>query len=347
MKFFKKRSAAWVVLVLAVIASVCIGQARKDSFLTKETAALLDVQYNQWICDDAKLLKSSTEQLIERYNSQWDAQYYALVAVASVDRISGWDGEDYAAALGNRWGLGANDMILLLVKEGDWQVYCGDNVYAAMTTTQQNQLRQAIDTDYYSGNYDAAVTAFFQAADTVYREMNLNSGTVYYDSNDYGWDVPVSAYVNTNQVAGVSLNGLVMLIVLIFVVWVLIDRVRYNRYRRRYAAPGVIPPVAYYPIFWGRQRVVRPRAPRVTVRPPVGGGYQPPRSGGSRPNTTFRSNNRGGGFGGGSFGGSSRGGGFGGSSRGGGFGGGGFGGSSRGGGFGGGGRGGGFGGGRR
>ena len=49
-------------------------------------------------------------------------------------------------------------MILLLVKDGDWQVYCGDNVGYAMTDTQQNQLRQAIGTTYYSGDVDGAGT---------------------------------------------------------------------------------------------------------------------------------------------------------------------------------------------
>lgn len=339
MKFFKKRSVAWVVLVLAVVGSVCIGLARKDSFLAKEPTELLNVVYQQWICDDAAILDDTTEALIRDYNAQWDEKYYAVVAVASIDRLTGWEGEDYAAALGQQWGLGANDMILLLVEEGDWQVYCGDNVYAVMTTTQQGELRQAIESSYYSGNYDSAVTAFFRQADVVYHEMQLGSGD-YYSGNSNGWAVPA---VPGTAETSVSVTGLVLLVVMIFVVWVLIDRMRYNRYRRRYAAPGVIPPVTYYPIFWGR----RPMAPRRPVppspprgggfRPPAGGGYQPPRTGSSRPNTrntTFRSSRPSGGFGGGNRSGSR-----------GSFGGGGFGGSSRGG-FGGG-RGGGFGGGRR
>ena len=79
MKFFKKRSVAWVVLVLAVAASVWIGFARKDYFLAKQPTELLDVQYRQWICDDADLLRSETIQLIEQYNANWDERYYAVV----------------------------------------------------------------------------------------------------------------------------------------------------------------------------------------------------------------------------------------------------------------------------
>ena len=64
MKFFQKRAVAWVVLVLAVIGSIGIGMARKDSFLAKQPTELLDVKYRQWICDDAGLLSNETEQLI-------------------------------------------------------------------------------------------------------------------------------------------------------------------------------------------------------------------------------------------------------------------------------------------
>ena len=142
MKIFKNRAVAWVVLALAVIGSVCIGLARKDSFLAKEPTVLLDVQYRQWICDDAGLLSDETEQLIGQYNTGWDQKYYAVVAVATVDQVTGWKDQEYAAALGKEWGLGANDMILLLVKDGDWQVYCGDSVGQYMTDTQQQKLME-------------------------------------------------------------------------------------------------------------------------------------------------------------------------------------------------------------
>ena len=165
MEFFKKRGVALVVLVLAIAGAVFIGQSRKDGFIAKKPTELLDVQYQDWICDEAGLLNGQTEQLIRDYNDSWNSKYYAITAVASIDHLTGWDAEDYAANLGEKWGLGRNDMILLLVKDGDWQVYCGDNVGYTMTDSQQNQLRQAIETTYYSGDFDSAVTAFFRQAD--------------------------------------------------------------------------------------------------------------------------------------------------------------------------------------
>ena len=354
MKFFQKRAVAWVVLVLAVAASVCIGFARKDSFLAKEPTKLLDVQYRQWICDDADLLSDETKQMIERYNADWDQRYYAVVAVATVDHVTGWKEQEYAAALGQEWGLGKNDMILLLVKNGDWQVYCGDSVGQYMSDTQQNELRKAIESTYYNGDFNTAAQKFFRQADVLYSQFGQQYSGYYgsdYGSNGSGgWQGETPFRVRSG---GVSLGGVVLLIVAIFVVWVLLDRLRYNRYRRRYMggpAIGVIPTVPYYPIFWGR--TMRPRAPRPPhpprqpydrgprppmgggfgsgPRPPAGGGYRPPRST-PRPGGSF--NSRPGGFGGGSRGGrgSFGGGGFGGGSRGGrgGFGGGGFGGGRR------------------
>lgn len=331
MKFFKKRSVAWVVLVLAVAASVCIGFARKDHFLAKQPTELLDVQYSQWICDDAKLLSNGTKQLIEQYNADWDERYYAVVAVATVEHLTGWEGQEYAANLGQQWGLGENDMILLLIEDGDWQVYYGDRVGACMTDTQQQKLRSAIDSPYYTGDFNAAVTAFFRQSDVFYAQAQLNTGESY--GSDPGWYAQEPAAVKTG---GVSIGGVVLLIVAIFAVWVLLDRMRYNRYRRRYVMPGIVPPVAYYPIFWGR-RPAAPRAPRPPRRPynggprppagggprPGGGGYRPPRST-PRPQPPRSSSRPGSGFSGGGFGGGSRSGG----SRGG-FGGGGFGGGRR------------------
>ena len=339
MKFFEKRGVALVVLVLSIAAAVFIGQSRKDAFIAKTPTALLDVQYKQWICDDAGLLSDETEQLIRDYNASWDGKYYAVVAVATIDKLVGWEDQDYAAKLGETWGLGQNDMILVLVKDGDWQVYCGDNVGYVMTDTQQNQLSQAIETTYYDGDFDSAVTAFFRQADVFYAQAQLGSSG---SSGDSGW------YAPSAPADGTSIAGVVLLIVAIFVVWAALDAVRYSRYRRRYGPNviGVVRPAYYYPIFWGRPH--RPRPPRPPrpphgggPRPPAGGGPRPPMGGGprpsgprpgprpgaSRPSAPRPSSPRpsrpsrpsggfsGGGFGGGSRGGSSRGGGFGGGKR--------------------------------
>ena len=345
MKIFKNRAVAWVVLVLAVAASVCIGLSRKDGFLAKEPVALPEVKYQQWVCDEADMLSDDTVAYINQRNADWDAKYYAVVAVATADSIQGWTPEEAAKQLGADWKLGKNDMLLLMVRNDDYYVACGDSVLAVLNQydTMQAKLKQSIESLYYSGDFDGAAAAFFRQADVFYgqmAQMQPSSGGYSNSYNNGGsggeWNAPAKTGSD-----GVSLGGVVLLIVAILVVWALLDRVRYNRYRRRYMGGptiGVIPTVPYYPIFWGRH--LRPRPPRSPQPPhggyrppaggprPSGGGYRPPQSsyrpprGNSRPGGGF-GGSRGGGFGNGGFGGS-RGGG----SRGG-FGGGGFGGGHR------------------
>ena len=301
MKLSTNRVVGIIAVVLAIVAAVALGQVRKDHFLSKSPTELLEVEYRQWICDEAKLLDDATVKTVEKYNAAWDEKYYAVVAVASVERMAGWDETDYAAALGQKWGLGENDMILVLVEDGDWQVYMGDYVGAMMQDYQQQKLVQALDSAYYDGDFDGAVTAFFRQCDVFYGQIDpAHKSGAYYGGD---WYAPVEH----GKEAGGGIIGVIFLILMIFVVWVLLDRVRYTRYRRRYILPGIVAPVRYYPIFWGRS-LYRPARPRpVAPPPPMGGGYQPRPNTPPRPNQSRPMNNRPtGGFNGGGFSGGRR-----------------------------------------
>lgn len=241
MKFYQKRGFALVVLILAILGASVYG-------ISKKPASLPEVSYSNWICDQAGLLTQDARQTIQEYNTAWNKQYYAVVAVAAVDNIRGWKPEDYARELGAKWGLGANDMLLLLVKGGDWYVACGDDLADQMTDTQQAKLKTALDTPYYAGDYSQAAVDFFRQSDVVLAQALGQSGSHQQPAQNQGWQQPSAA-------SGVSVSGVVLLIVGIFVIWSLLDRMRYNRYRRR---PVVAGGPVYYPIFWGR----RPRAPR-------------------------------------------------------------------------------------
>ena len=304
MKFFKNRAVAAVVLVLAILGASFYG-------LSKKPAELPDVEYYNWISDRHNMLTASTEDVIENYNAAWNDRYYAVVAVAAVEHIRGWNAEDFVYDLGEKWGLGANDMLVLLVGDSDYYVGLGDNLLYAMTDTQQHQLQAAIDTDYYQGDFDAAVVSFFRQADVFYAQAMQQVGSY----NGYDW----VGSGDSGRLA-LSIFGILLVVVAVFLIWALLDKARYNRYQRRVA---VTPGIVYYPVFWGRPR--RPAAPVPPVRPvqPTyrpSGGYQPPRNHNTttvRPNrpttsrpTTNRSSNRNsfgnGGFGGGSRGGASR-----------------------------------------
>ena len=115
MKLSTNRVVGIIAVVLAIVAAVVLGRIQKERFLSKEPTELLEVEYRQWICDEAKLLDGATVKTVEQYNEAWDEKYYAVVAVATLERLNGWDSEKYAAALGKKWGLGENDMILVLL----------------------------------------------------------------------------------------------------------------------------------------------------------------------------------------------------------------------------------------
>ena len=257
-KLFQNQVVAWIVLIAAVALACFWGFSRRDAYESRKTTELLDVKYYEWVNDDAKLLSGTTKDAVKQYNTNWNEKYYSVVAVATVPKLNGWTKEDYACALGGKWGLGDGDMLLLLVKNGDWYVACGDNVLNAMTDTQQTKLKQAIDEPYYKGDYDEAVVAFFRQADVFYAQAGNSGGGSTLPSTQTEWQ----EYSQPAKTGHVSIFKVILLIIAIFVVWAIIDRIRYGRYRRRSVVNVGAPAVSYYPIFWGRpSRAAVPHAP--------------------------------------------------------------------------------------
>lgn len=315
-KFFQKRAVAWVVLVLAVALSVGIGLT-KDRSESKDAAA-----YGFCVEDDAGILSKSAEDKLAKYNADWDAEYYTRVIVKTLSQAPAGSLEDYAYDRAMEAQLNENDLSLVLVKDGDWYAYPGDGLYDVLDSSDTGKLSTAMNSSFFNGDYDKAVLDFFARMDEIYADKLF--------SHDMANDT------------GANISGIITLLITLFILCLILDRMRYNRYRRRYMRPGMgVPPVVYYPIFFGRSRVrpmapPPPRGPRGPGGRPSGGfgggpGFGGPRPGSgvrqSRPSGTSRPSRPSGGFGGSSHGGSFGGGssrpsgGFGGRSHGGGFGG--------------------------
>ena len=353
MKFFQKRGVAIVVLILAIVASSAWGLHKAPAVSTPEGGEKLDpslstAAFTQYVRDDAGVLSDKTEEAIGLYNANWDKMFGSIMAVVTVQSSDNLEKTAYDYA--DTMQLGSNDAILVIAKQQqDYYLVASGDFYDLLSGLSQSFVASCMESGVQKSDYDAAVRSLCAA---LHVELSQQ-------------------YQQSEAALDEAANGVmfIMILIIFFVLWIMLDGMRYRRYRRRYMMPGMgIPTVVYHPIFWGRRPPRGPRPPRSGgPRPPQGGprppqgGPRPPRSGGSsggnrrppqqprRPSGGsgnsfggFGSSGRGGGFGSGNFGG------FGGSSRGGGFGGdgsfGGFGGS-RGGGFGGG-RSGGFGGGR-
>lgn len=349
MKFFQKRGVAIVVLILAIVASSAWGLHKTPAVSTPEGGEKLDpslstAAFTQYVRDDADVFSDKTEEVIGLYNANWDKMFGSIMAVITTESANDIENAayDYAAEM----QLAENDAILVIAKQQqDYYLLASGNFYDLLSRLSQSFVASCMADNVQKGDYDAAVRSLCAA---LHVELSQQ-------------------YQQSEAALDEAANGVmfIMILIIFFIIWIMLDGMRYRRYRRRYMMPGMgIPTVVYRPIFWGRRPPRGPRPPRSGGPRPPQGGPRPPYSGGSsggnrrppqpprRPSSSggsfggFGSTGRGGGFGSGSVGGfgSSRGGGFGGS-RGGGFGGGrggGFGGS-RGGGFGGG-RGGGFGG---
>ena len=340
MKFFQKRGVAIAVLILAIIASGAWGLHKAPAVSTPEGGENLDpslstAAFTQYVRDDAGVLSDKTEEAIGLYNANWDKMFGSIMAVVTTESANDIENAAYDYAI--EMQLAENDAILVIAKQQqDYYLLASGDFYDLLSGLSQSFVASCMADGVQKGDYDAAVRSLCAA---LHVELSQQ-------------------YQQSEAALDEAANGVmfIMILIIFFVLWIMLDGMRYRRYRRRYMMPGMgVPTVMYHPIFWGRRP---PRGPR----PPCSGGPRPPQggrgssSGNRRPPQQprrpsggsgnsfggFGSSGRGGGFGSGNFGG------FGGSSRGGGFGGGGsFGGfgGSRGGCFGGG-RSGGFGGGR-
>lgn len=363
MKFFQKRAVAAAVLVLAIAFSCWWGIShRPDESAQASTTIVGSYTYT---LDEAGVLSESTKARIDAMNASLFAQTGAQIMVATVDSTGEQSIGDYAVELGNRYQLGDRDrnngLVIVLALEniaqnglvGDYWVEGGDGLYSygnELTSILYNYMEK----DFAAGDYDTAVRKTFDAYIDWFADFyGVTIKENYIPATRETFHAGDGYYTQSTGYFAPSFESLVWetltLLVVLFLVWVALDGLRYRRYRRRWMRPGMgVPPVIYYPVFWGRPR--RPRPPRPPRRPPRGPGGPGMPMGGPRAPGAFggrRPPGGGGSFGGG-FGGS-RGGFGGGGSFGRGFGGGrgGFGGGgSFGGGFGGGRGGGGFGGGR-
>lgn len=325
MKIFQKRSVAALVMVLAIAAGVFLGQARKPDDTSAPSTAI--VGSYTYVYDNAHVLTDRTMEHIDAVNASLFAQTGAQIMVVTVNTTGGTDIIDYAADLGNEYGVGSaerdNGVVVMLALDdiaqnglqGDYGAAYGDGLYDY--GDQLNSiLYYYMEDDFAAGDYDAGVEKTFDAYidwlaefyDVTVRENYIPAVRETY-STAGGYQTQNSGYMAPT--VGMLARNLVMLLVVLFIIWIILDAVRYSRYRRRYLMPGMgIPTRRYYPVFWGRPRRRRPPPP---PRPPRSGpgAPPPPRGGSTRPPTPPRSSggSRGGGiFGGGTFGGGSFGG---------------------------------------
>ena len=323
MRLLKKRPAAAVIMVLAILAGIALGQARKP---TGEAAIVGDFTYV--VHNEGGAIRQETAEYMEEMNESLFAQTGAQIVVDVVKTTGNDDIAGYAEELFTRMGIGSrernNGILLVLalenlyhgVPDGDYYVAWG----AGFSGSQQDRIEtivlDTLEDGFAAKRYDEAVRETFD--ELVYYLEDLyhaavtpgvlpdTSGTYNAISGGYG----STAGAGSSGIATMVLfSGLLVLIFLLLMLWIIGDAFRYRSYRRRYLGPGLPPPPLYYPVFWGRPRRRRPPPP--PPRPPRSGGFT---GGGAFGGGAGRGSRPGGFSGGGAFGGgagrSSRPGGF-------------------------------------
>lgn len=288
MDFFRKKPVAVAVLVLAVIAAAAIGQIRKPPDRS-------DTPIPSFVCvdDRAGLLNGETERYITSMNESLFYQCGGMVFAATVDSTGRTDIFDFAEDLGAQYGVGSqerdNGIVILLAPgnvsesglQGDYCVALGTGLERYEDTL--NDLIYEMEDDFAAGRYDRAVRTAFDAY------IRWFEG--HYDIQVREGYLPQDAYQDTSAGGSPVLGTLIVLLVIILLLWVIFDGIRYSSYRRRYRSYPV-PPVIYRPVFWGRPRR-RPlpppshHRPPPPPRPPRGGHSSPPAGGGFHQGGSF------------------------------------------------------------
>ena len=332
MKIFQKRSVAALVLVVAVVAGIFIGQAKKPDTTQKASTGISGTY--TYIHDQENVISQKTKQHIDAINASLFAQTGAQIVVEVVDTTGKDKISDYAQNEFESMGIGSKErnngilLVLALKNEykgantGDYYIAWGSGFSSGEANSLDSIMAQSLEGDFAAGRYDAGVHKTFDKlvsylADgygVTVKENYIPAVRERYRAIYGNYSTVNTGYIEPTAVSLVY--SVLAMLVFLLVIWMVLVAMRWSRYRRRYLRPGMgIPTVWYYPVFWGRSWW-RPRPPH----PPV---YHDNHRGGRGGPGSFGGGSFGGGggrgtFGGGSFGGGGGRGGFGGGSFGGG-----------------------------
>ena len=266
MKFFQKRGVAIVVLILAIVASSAWGLHKAPVVSTPEGGEKVDTSlstaaFEQYVRDEANVLSDKTEKAVSLYNANWDKMFGSIMAVVTTESANDIENAAYDYAI--EMQLAENDAILVIAKQQqDYYLLASGDFYDLLSGLSQSFVASCMADNVQKGDYDAAVCSLCAA---LHVELSQQ-------------------YQQSEAALDEAANGVmfIMILIIFFVLWIMLDGMRYRRYRRRYMMPGMgVPTVMYHPIFWGRRPPRGPRPPRSGGPRPPQGGPRPPRSGGS------------------------------------------------------------------
>lgn len=162
-------------MVLAVLAAVLIGQARKPADTGEPSTAIVGTY--TYVYDNAGVLTDEIMSHIDAMNVSLFAQTGAQILVETVDTTGDKTMEEYAIDLGNAYHVGDaernNGLVILLALDniaqnglvGDYWVVGGDGL-ASYGNELTSLLVANMEADFAAGDYGAAVEKTFDRTST-------------------------------------------------------------------------------------------------------------------------------------------------------------------------------------
>lgn len=117
------------------------------------------------VTDAAAVLSAPTVQDLRALAERLDGAGTLRLHVVTVDFLDGATLSAYGEGLRDKWGLGENDLLLLMaVGEDKFGFFGGEGVNARLSTSvQQKLLSTSFEADFLGQDYDGAVSALMPA----------------------------------------------------------------------------------------------------------------------------------------------------------------------------------------
>ena len=128
-------------------------------------------KYGQWCYDPEDMITSEVEARLSAYNTRWEENYDSVTAVAAIeDSVESDAIADFALQFSSSWGLGADDMLLLIYNNGNscYWIYSPAMEAVFGPDTLSNILDTEFEADPGDDSGDSALLNFFEALDSCY-----------------------------------------------------------------------------------------------------------------------------------------------------------------------------------
>ena len=260
MKFFQKTWVAVTLTIAMILGAVFIGQSKGTTPESPQSTGMdMDLSYSQflsYILDERGMLSDAEKKEIAIYNANWNKRYGSIIAVVLAKNISD-DPRQFAIDMSIEAQLGLSDAILVIGMDPVNGYMMGGTDYPLdgerITTFMDKYLYESVA----NKDYGEGILKMFSGINDFYVAQ-------------YG----LGYLENMEWTENDSLVVLIMLLVMLFIMAEILDRLRYTSYRQRYY--GVAnPPHMFRPLLfwhgpgygWYRRHWRRPPPP-----PPRGGG---------------------------------------------------------------------------